>query len=104
MQPLVYIPFPQGPFMLAALLKYPVYLLFGLRNETHRSQPHFDVYFEPFSQQIQLPRGQREQALQQVVQQYAQRLQDFTLQAPLQWYNFFNFWKLSEQHDDNQQG
>ncbi|MGF1688561.1 glycosyltransferase family 2 protein [Photobacterium japonica] len=87
-------PFPQGPFMLAAVLKAPVYTLFGLRNDSGDT-PHFDVHFELFNEQIQLPRGQREQALQAVVSQYATRLEAYTLKAPLQWYNFFPFWQLS---------
>ncbi|MEF1283930.1 glycosyltransferase [Vibrio sp. M250220] len=93
-------PFPQGPFMLAAILKAPVYLLFGLRDDSS-DKPHFNVYFEPFREQILLPRKERQAALQQVVQDYAQRLQHYTLQAPLQWYNFFNFWTLSNQQDDD---
>ncbi|WP_261817672.1 glycosyltransferase family 2 protein [Vibrio gallicus] len=92
-------PFPQGPFMLAAVLKAPVYLLFGLRDDTS-SQPHFNVYLEPFSEQIELPRKSRQQALEQIVQSYANRLEHFALKAPLQWYNFFNFWTLSETSDD----
>lgn len=92
-------PFPQGPFMLAAVLKAPVYLLFGLRDDNQKT-PHFDVYFEPFSEQIKLPRGQREEALTQVVNQYASRLEHYTMKAPLQWYNFFNFWQLSGKDND----
>lgn len=92
-------PFPQGPFMLASVLKAPVYLLFGLRDDSSE-KPHFDVYFEPFSDKIVLPRKERQQALEKVVQDYANRLQHYTLQAPLQWYNFFNFWTLSNQNDD----
>ncbi|NOI79870.1 glycosyltransferase family 2 protein [Vibrio tubiashii] len=92
-------PFPQGPFMLASVLKAPVYLLFGLRDDSNE-KPHFDVYFEPFSDKIVLPRKERQQALEKVVQDYANRLQHYTLQAPLQWYNFFNFWTLSNQNDD----
>ncbi|MFT6984718.1 MAG: putative LPLAT superfamily acyltransferase [Psychromonas sp.] len=92
-------PFPQGPFLLASILKAPVYLLFGLRDEG-KKEPHFDVYFEPFSEQILLPRGRRELALQAVVEAYAKRLAFYTMKAPLQWYNFFNFWQLSKKHDD----
>jgi predicted LPLAT superfamily acyltransferase len=92
-------PFPQGPFLLASILKAPVYLLFGLRDDSNK-EGHFDLYFEHFSEQIKLPRGQREQALQEVVTQYAQRLQFYTLKAPLQWYNFFNFWKLTGTSND----
>ena len=93
-------PFPQGPFMLASVLKAPVYLLFGLRDDSS-DKPHFNVYFEPFSDKIVLPRKERQQALNDVVQRYATRLEHYTLQAPLQWYNFFNFWTLSNQKDDD---
>ncbi|MGO2158974.1 MAG: glycosyltransferase family 2 protein [Vibrio toranzoniae] len=94
-------PFPQGPFMLASVLKAPVFLLFGLRDDSQKI-PHFNVYFEHFSDKIELPRKTREQSLQQVVQQYADRLQHYTLKAPLQWYNFFNFWTLSKHHDEKE--
>ena len=93
-------PFPQGPFMLASVLEAPVYLIFGLRDDQSK-HPHFDVYFEHFSDGIQLPRATRQQSLQQVVQQYANRLQHYTMKAPLQWYNFFNFWELSKNHDED---
>ncbi|UPR46827.1 glycosyltransferase family 2 protein [Vibrio cyclitrophicus] len=94
-------PFPQGPLMLASVLKAPVFLLFGLRDDSQR-KPHFNVYFEHFSDKIELPRKTREQSLRQVVQQYADRLQHYTLKAPLQWYNFFNFWTLSKHHDEKE--
>ncbi|WP_305418443.1 glycosyltransferase family 2 protein [Photobacterium leiognathi] len=94
-------PFPQGPFILASVLKVPVYTLFGLRDDS-QATPHFDVYFEPFSEQLILPRKTRETALQETVQQYASRLESYTIKAPLQWYNFFNFWQLSEKNNDNQ--
>lgn len=93
-------PFPQGPFMLAAVLKAPVFLLFGLRDDS-QTKPHFNVYFEHFSDKIVLPRKERAQALESTVQNYANRLEHYTLKAPLQWYNFFNFWKLSNQNHDN---
>ncbi|WP_318517930.1 glycosyltransferase family 2 protein [Photobacterium leiognathi] len=94
-------PFPQGPFILASVLKVPVYTLFGLRDDS-QATPHFDVYFEPFSEQLILPRKIRETALQETVQQYASRLESYTIKAPLQWYNFFNFWQLSGKNNDNQ--
>ncbi|WED25957.1 glycosyltransferase family 2 protein [Vibrio sp. DW001] len=92
-------PFPQGPFMLASVLKAPVFLLFGLRDEG-KGKPHFNVYFEAFRDKIVLPRGKREEALQEVVQDYAHRLEHHTISAPLQWYNFFNFWNLSDNNND----
>ncbi|MDD1791873.1 glycosyltransferase family 2 protein [Enterovibrio sp. ZSDZ42] len=94
-------PFPQGPFILAAVLKAPVFLLFGIRDE-NSNDPHFNVYFEPFYDPILLPRGKREDALQKVVAHYASRLEHHTLKAPLQWYNFFNFWQLTSNDNDIQ--
>ncbi|GLO61997.1 acyltransferase [Vibrio sp. MACH09] len=93
-------PFPQGPFMLASVLKAPVYLLFGLRDEQSKSD-HFEVYFEHFSDRLEFPRHERQEALTQTVQKYATRLEHYTLKAPLQWYNFFNFWTLSQTQQDN---
>lgn len=92
-------PFPQGPFMLAYVLKAPVFLMFGLRKPASK-KPHFDIYVEQFSDQIKLPRKGREEALCDVVQQYATRLEYYAMKAPLEWYNFFNFWQLSGKNND----
>ena len=88
-------PFPQGPFALACVLGAPVYLLFGLRE-----RDQFRVYFEPFAEGLTLPRRGREAALQQLVQRYAERLQHHCLKAPLDWFNFFDFWHLSDDSTD----
>jgi len=92
-------PFPQGPFMLASILKAPVYLLFGLRDDSQK-KAHYQVFFEHFREQVILPRGNREAALQLVVADYAKRLEYYTMKAPLQWYNFFDFWRLSGKNND----
>ena len=92
-------PFPQGPFLLASILKAPVYLLFALRDD-HGKTPYFNLHFEHFSDEIKLNRSDREKGLKQVIQQYAKRLEHYTFKAPLQWYNFFDFWKLSGKDDD----
>ena len=86
-------PFPLGPFALASVLACPVYLMFGLKE-----QGRFRVHFEPFAERLLLPRAQREAALRHWVQAYADRLQHHCLQAPLDWFNFFDFWQLT--HDE----
>ena len=83
-------PFPQGPFVLAAALRCPVYLMFGLKQ-----QGRLNVYFEPFADPLSLPRQQRQQALQDAVDRYAARLEHYCLLAPLDWSNFFDFWQLA---------
>lgn len=84
-------PFPQGPFILASILACPVVLIFALRQ--HRK---LTVHCEPFANPLTLPRGERQQALQEAVDRYAQRLEHYALQAPLDWFNFFDFWRLPD--------
>ena len=86
-------PFPLGPFALASVLACPVYLMFGLKE-----QGRFRVHFEPFAERLLLPRAEREAALRHWVQAYADRLQHHCLHAPLDWFNFFDFWQLT--HDE----
>lgn len=81
--------FPQGPFILAGLLRCPVYFLFCLKQQTQ-----YHVYIERFSEQIDFQqRKRRPQILDNAVQAFASRLQHYCLQAPLQWFNFFPFWR-----------
>ena len=79
--------FSQGPYILAALLECPVYLLFCLRDgHVHR------VYAETLADRIVLPRREREVALHGWAAKFAGRLEHYCLKAPLQWFNFFDFW------------
>jgi predicted LPLAT superfamily acyltransferase len=84
--------FPQGPFILSALLECPVYLLFAIKN-SHHSEGTYDIFVERFADQLTFPRRQRECLLTEVIQQYANRLQHYCWLAPLQWFNFFDFWQ-----------
>ena len=83
-------PFPVGPYILASLLRCPVYLLFSLR--AGRTS---EIHFELFRESILLPREGRDGALAGLVAEYARRLEYFCLRAPLQWFNFYDFWHLS---------
>ena len=84
-------PFPQGPFVLAAALRCPVLLMFALRQ-----QGKLRVHCEAFADPLPLPRNGRQQALQAAVDRYAARLQHHALLAPLDWFNFYDFWALPE--------
>lgn len=86
-------PMPQGCFILASLLSCPVYLMFCLK---HADRYH--IHVERFTEKLNLMRNQRQQQLDIVVQQYANRLQHYCLQAPLQWFNFYSFWSSSREH------
>lgn len=80
--------FSQGPWLLAALLDCPVYLLFCRRVGDGR----WSLSLEPFAERISLPRGRRSEALAEQAGRYAARLEAECRAAPTQWYNFFSFW------------
>ena len=81
-------PFAQGPFILASLLDCPVYLFFCLRDG-----PAYRLHLEPFAERLELPRAARQERLRAYMQHYARRLEHYCLQAPEQWFNFYDFWQ-----------
>ncbi|MDU1108537.1 MAG: glycosyltransferase family 2 protein, partial [Enterobacter sp.] len=87
-------PFPQGPFILASILRCPVNLIFALRQHGK-----LHIHCETFADPLLLPRGERQQALQNAIDHYAARLEHYALQSPLDWFNFFDFWQLPEIQD-----
>lgn len=85
---------PQGPYILAAILRCPVYLIFCVRGDSG-----YQVIIEPFAEKIRLSRKNRDSELQQWTQRFADRLASFTLQFPLQWFNFYDFWWRPAEQD-----
>lgn len=81
--------FPTGPFLLAATMRVPVYLVFGLFFEPNR----YCLFCEPFADPLVLPRESRQEALQAAVQRYARRLEAYAMKAPDNWFNFYDFWR-----------
>lgn len=79
--------FPIGPYVLAGLLKCPVYLLFCLRLVDG-----YHLFIEPFSEAVHLTHVGREATLKKTVAHFAARLEHSCRLAPLQWFNFYEFW------------
>ncbi len=84
--------FPIGPYVLASVLQCPVYLLFSTRHGARS-----EVHFEHFREQVRIPRQQRDAALNTLAADYARRLEHYTLRAPLQWFNYYDFWHSPRQ-------
>jgi predicted LPLAT superfamily acyltransferase len=83
--------FPVGPYVLASLLQCPVYLLHCFRdNDQYR------LVLETFASEVNLPRQNRQQAFEMNVQKFAAALERRVAMAPLQWFNFFDFWNDEE--------
>jgi len=81
--------FPTGAYILASLLKCPLYLTFGL----YRAPDRYDLFCEPFEEEITLPRDGRDRMLQAYAQRFATRLEHFVRLAPDNWFNFYDFWR-----------
>jgi predicted LPLAT superfamily acyltransferase len=80
-------PLPVGAYVLASLLKCPLYLM-GCVHEDRG----YGVHFETLADQVELPRGKREEAMQAHAQAFADALTRLLRRSPYDWFNFFPFW------------
>lgn len=80
--------FPAGPILLAAMMRCPVILFFGL----YRGGNRYEIYFEHFADVIALERDRRAEETQLWMQRYAERLEHYARLAPYNWFNFYPFW------------
>ncbi|HUN27810.1 MAG TPA: hypothetical protein VMU67_16025 [Steroidobacteraceae bacterium] len=81
-------PLPVGPYVLAALLGCPVHLMFCLRRAGR-----IHVFFERFAERIVWERSDRGSVLAREAQRFADRLAHYVRLEPLQWFNFYPFWR-----------
>lgn len=82
--------FPQGPYLLASLLRCPVYTLF-----CYPYAGRYLIDLQPFAESIRIPRAEpeRRQTMQQLARRYAERLEVLCQKVPLQWFNFYHYWQ-----------
>ncbi len=85
-------PFPVAPWLIAAALKVPVVLAFGL----YRGGNRYDLAFEVFSPGLAIERHNRSQRLAELVEAYARRLEHHVRSAPYNWFNFYDFWQTDD--------
>lgn len=88
--------FPASPWILAAALRVPVILAFGLYAGGRR----YDLHFERFEFELPADRQQRAAALALVVQRFADRLAHYVRKAPYNWFNLYDFWMAESRLDD----
>lgn len=79
---------PAGPFRIAAIMKRPVVLMFGL----YRGGNRYDIHFERLADMSGGGRGTREAAIAQAVENYVERLEHYCRTAPYNWFNFYDYW------------
>ncbi len=83
-------PFPEGPFILASVLKAPVVLFSAVYCGGRRYRVRFEAFADAPSP-TPATEGRRE-AVQSQVQRYADWLARSCRAAPYNWFNFYDFW------------
>ncbi len=91
--------FPQGPYLLASLLRCPVYTLFCCNVDGR-----FRIDLELFAETIRIPRNesQRLEMLKTLARRYAERLETHCRAAPFQWFNFYPYWDSEADKTDSE--
>lgn len=95
-EPTVDVPFlggtavlPTSPWLIAAMLRLPVCVAFGL----YRGGARYDLDFRMFSEGLVAERHNRAAVIADCVRRYAALLEAQAKAAPYNWFNFFDFWR-----------
>lgn len=83
--------FPAGPWLLAHTLRCPVYFVAGVFTPPD----HYALHFELLADEVRLDRKDRAGSLARYVRTYAEMLEVHVRSAPMNWFNFFDFWSAS---------
>ena len=79
--------FPAGPWLIASLLRCPVWALSCLHGEDG-----YRVRIQQLFDQVDLPRASRQLALDGCAAHFSAWLTDCLRQSPYDWFNFYDFW------------
>ncbi len=80
--------FPQGPFRVAMLLQRPVVMMIGL----YRGGRTYEVFFETLAEPVESRAEDNEGWIDGTMRRYVSRLEHYCRAAPLNWFNFYDFW------------
>ncbi len=83
-------PLPSGPFRMAVMLRHPVFFMTGLYRGNNQYEVHFELLTD-FSS----PSASREEEIRSLMEKYLAVLERHCREAPFNWFNFFDFWKVT---------
>lgn len=82
--------FPTGPFYLAARFGVPVTFAFAMKE----SKTHYHFFASPPEKVKRFKNpDEQEQELKRFVEKYAKEFERILRMYPLQWFNYYQFWK-----------
>lgn len=82
--------FPQGPWLMAAMLRAKTNLVCCLKRDGR-----YRIHLRAFDDASGWPRARRDQAIVDAAGRYATWLGERCLDAPLQWFNFHPYWQTT---------
>jgi predicted LPLAT superfamily acyltransferase len=83
----------EGPFYLAALLKTPVYFIFGLRTKDIQLISKYNMYVIKSKINFDGSRAENKLKAKALAADFVGILENYCKQHPYQWYNFYDFWE-----------
>jgi len=92
---------PVGPYVLAALLKCPLYAMVCVREAANVGAPSYVLRTHCLADRLVLPRHARVQAMTDCAQQFANWMEDVLVRSPWAWFNFFSFWQQGRDLPDS---
>lgn len=84
--------FPASPFLAATVLGCPVYFAACLRT----GERSYKTILRPLAPGERVPRAERDKCAREILERYVTNLELYCREQPLQWFNFFEFWKPGE--------
>lgn len=90
--------FTDGPVRLAMMLRRQVMFMVGL----YRGGRRYELRFETLADFREVPADptERERLVHATVAEYVQRLEALCLEAPYNWFNFYDYWNEDTGHED----
>ena len=86
-------PFSSGLFYLPALIKAPVYLIFGLRQKDLSLKPKYNMYVHKSHLSFDCSRKERLLRCSLLAESFVELLEKYCKEKPFQWFNFHDFWQ-----------
>jgi predicted LPLAT superfamily acyltransferase len=85
--------FPIGPVNMAAKFKVPVSFVFAVKE----TSSHYHFYATPLHHvEFTTNLSQREENFRSALEIYTRKFEEILRKYPLQWFNYYDFWKLPE--------
>lgn len=80
---------PQGPWIIANLLKCPVIFVYAARIKSG----YYEIHFDKIADSVSIRSKNREIDICKYAELYINKLESACKKHPFQWFNFYDFWR-----------